>query len=175
MKRIKLTQPALRTRADLDLALGEIRMLTINRNKVALDREAAIQAIDDKTGPALQHFDQLLQERTELVRGWAEAHPEEFAGKKTLDTTHAQIGWRVGMPQLKTLSGWTWDRVLEKLRDVATHYIRQKEEVNKQLILMDRESMTPEQLRALGLRVIQEEPFFVDPNLDDQDNQQTAN
>jgi phage host-nuclease inhibitor protein Gam len=67
---------------------------------------------------------------------------------------------------LKTLPGWTFDRVLQTLKTAgALDYIRVKEEVHKQNLLSDRESIGPERLREIGLRVVQEETFFVEPKL----------
>lgn len=49
---------------------------------------------------------------------------------------------------------------------------RTKEEINKQAIISDRENFTADQLRAVGLRVVQEEAFFVDPKLQELENRQ---
>lgn len=169
--RIKNTQPALRTRSDVEAVLNDISLVTINRNRAHLAMDAEITAIKERHEASITECNKLLAEKTDLIRSWAEANPSEFGHAKSLDLFHAVIGWRTGQPQLKTLSGWTWDRVLEKLKSAGRHfYIRSKEEVNKQQIIADRELLTPEELRNLGVRVIQDESFFIDPKLTELEN-----
>lgn len=174
--RIKLTAPVLRTRAEMESMMGEIRSLTIERNERQLEREARLKQVDDAHAEVLAGLEKALQEKTELVRTWAEGNESEFDGRKSLETAHGVIGWRTGQPTLKTLAGWTWDRVLERIKSLKAlgHYVRAKEEVNKQAILSDREGMGPDALRAIGLKVIQEEPFYVEPRLEETENRRES-
>lgn len=174
--RIKLTAPALRSRAEMEAMVGKIRELTIERNQKVLAREEAKKSIDDEHGPAIEKLNRELEEKTELCRCWAEANPSEFGERKSLDITHGLLGWRTGQPTLKTLSGWTWDRVLDNLQKdpVLKFYIREKPEVNRQQILADRETLGPDGLRNLGVKVVQEESFFVEPRLEELENRQVA-
>ena len=95
---------------------------------------------------------------------------------KSLETPQGSLGWRIGNATLKTLSGFTWDRVLERLQALPKFagYIRQKLEVNKQAILVDREQIPPEELRSVGVKIVQEELFFVEPNIEEIENRQTS-
>jgi phage host-nuclease inhibitor protein Gam len=104
----------------------------------------------------------------EHARVWAEANPREFGEGRSIQTVHGALGWRLGGPSLRTLTGWTWDRVKETLKAAnAAGYLRVKEEVNKQNLLADRDAIGAEKLREIGVRVVQEESFFVEPNLTD--------
>lgn len=165
MKRIKHTQPTITTRSQAEAAIGEIRALEILRRQKQLERETAIQTIDDRIMPLLTTLEQQIQTQTEILATWAESNPTEFNGKKSLECLHGVCGWRIGQPTLKTLSGWTWDRVLETLRTLAPEYLRTKTEVNKQALLGDREKLT---LSNMGCKVVQDEPFFVEPKIEDQ-------
>jgi phage host-nuclease inhibitor protein Gam len=172
--RIKLTRPSLKSQGEMEATLGDIRMLTIRKNQVMLDRESAVKAIDERVGPALEELDRELKQKTDLVKTWAEGNAEAFGEKRSLETLHAVIGWRTGMPTLKTLAGWTWDRVLERLKVSLYHgYIRTKEEVDKQGILGDRQVLG-DMLPKMGMRVHQEEAFFVEPKLEEVENRQVA-
>ena len=177
-KRIKLFRPALRTRTEAEATVREITERTITRNQLALQMDAKITEIKEHYEARFAELDQELRERTDLVRSWAEDNQSEFAGLKSLAMTHGVVGWRTGQPTLKTLSGWTWDRVLEKIRTipqiVAAGYVRVKEEVNKHGLLADRELLGPDALRAVGCRVAQEESFFVEPILTETTDRQTA-
>ena len=164
--RIKLNAPALKSRAQAEDVLRQISELTLSRNQAQLDMDAEITRIREQYKTVLSEANRELEQKTELVRAWAEANLSEFKGK-SLDTVHAVIGWRTGQPALKTLSGWTWDRVMEKIKGLPNllQYIRTKEEVNKQALLADREGFGADGLRLIGLKVLQEESFYVEPKL----------
>lgn len=169
--RIKVSTPTLSTRAQAEEALGEIRELTIEKAQHMLKIELAKKAAEDLHAARLAEIEKLLLSKTEQLKTWSEANPGEFGGKKSLDMTHGKIGFRLGNPQLKTLSKWTWDRVLEALRSAGlTPFIRTKEEVNKQALL-DRAQDPTETfpLAGFGLRIAQDEPFFVDPKIEEQE------
>lgn len=175
MKRIKLTAPALKTRADVEAILNEIALTTINRNKALLAMDQQITAIRERHEATINQCNTALEQKTELIRAWAEAHPEEFGKAKSLDLFHALIGWRTGQPTLKTLKGWTWDAVLEAVRNLGFQkYIRTKEELNKQAMLAERDLFTEDGLRQLGLRLAQQESFFVEPKLTSLETKQAA-
>lgn len=166
--RIKLTQPVLNSRLQVEDALREIVGATINRNKATLEMDRAVTAIRERYESLINECNQSIEEKSELVKVWAEANPAEFGKLKSLDFVHAVIGFRTGTPTLKTLRGWTWDRVLEKLKALCrTEYIRTKEEPNKQALLADRD-VAP--LKDFGVQVVQDESFFIEPKLTDQEN-----
>lgn len=172
-KRIKSTAPTINTRDKAEAELGQIRDLTITRMTLAAERDAEVSAIDDKYAHQLAHLDTQLKERTELLKGWAEAHPSEFTGK-SITWSHGTLGWRIGNPTLKTITGWTWDRVLEKLHLRRREWIRSKEEVAKDVVLSERDQFPDTFLRELGMRVTQDEAFFVAPNVDATATRQTV-
>lgn len=175
--RLKLTAPALKSRAQAEETLRQFAEITLHRNQAQLDMDAELTAIRERYQEALAKYTTALGEKTETLRAWAEANPAEFRGLKTLQLTHGDLGWRIGQPTLKTLAGWTWDRVLEKIKSDLVRwsgFLRIKEEVNKQAILNERETLAPETLRALGVRVIQEEGFFVDPKIEQPENRQQS-
>ena len=170
--RIKLTQPVLKSRLQVEDTLREIVGATLNRNKATLEMDKAITAIRERYEALLTECNKSIEEKTELVRVWAEANPEEFGKLKSLDFVHAIIGFRTGTPTLKTITGWTWDRVLEKIKafPALLKHVRTKEEVNKQTLLLDRETIGDDGLRQIGLKVVQSESFFIEPKLTEREN-----
>src|SRR5436190_23633540 len=97
--RIKRTGPVLKSRAEMELIVGEIRSLKINERKLALDRDVAVQEIDERCGPHLSQIAKDIEQRVALVQAWAEANPEEFGSRKSIDTAHGAIGFRPGTPK----------------------------------------------------------------------------
>jgi phage host-nuclease inhibitor protein Gam len=129
--------------------------------------------MDDQIQSIRQHYqaqltaqNEAFEQKMQIARLWAEANPDEFGPARSIEALHGAVGWRTGQPALKTLAGWTFDRVLQTLKRAGTlAYIRVKEEVHKQNLLSDRDALGPEKLRQFGLRVVQEETFFVEPKL----------
>jgi hypothetical protein len=80
--------------------------------------------------------------------------------------------------KLKTLVGFTFARVLDSLRSVkwGAAYIRIKEEVDKEKLIADYGSMTLEssELREIGVKVDQDETFFVDPAITETEPRQVV-
>jgi phage host-nuclease inhibitor protein Gam len=159
-KRIKLTEPSIQTREEMERLVGQLCALTIQSDERRAEMDRRIMEIRAEYEAQLAVADQELQQLMALARDWAESHPEEFAGRKSIDMTHGTVGFRTGQPTLRTVSGWTWSRVLEGLGPL---YIRVKQEPNKEAILADRDILGPVGLRQLGLRVDQPEAFFVEP------------
>jgi phage host-nuclease inhibitor protein Gam len=90
------------------------------------------------------------------------------------------LGFRTGNPKLALISrAWNWDKVLEKMSDCTSQllgFIRLKEEVDKEGLLASYEPQ-PDVItlfREHGLKVVQDESFFVEPALTDTDARQTS-
>lgn len=175
-KRIKSKGPIIQTRPEAESLLGQLRAHVIARNALAAERDRALQAVDDRFKDRLLLLGSEIQAATEMLRAWAETQPGEFANARSLQMAHGVIGWRTGNPALKPLSGFTWDRVLEKLQSLTPYkgFIRTKEEVDKAGILSMRDELVPQDLRNMGVRVVQEETFFVEPKLDEVDTRQVV-
>jgi phage host-nuclease inhibitor protein Gam len=113
---------------------------------------------DDLNGLAAQGKD-----LTDRLQAWSDAHPEAFASRKSVALMHGLIGYRTGMPTLKTLRGVTVEKVIAVLRMTAPQYIRREEKLDKEAILADREALGEENLRTMGLTVDQAVRFFAEP------------
>jgi phage host-nuclease inhibitor protein Gam len=164
--RIKNTQPVIRTREAMESLIGEIAALKNQQRLLTAAMDGQIQTIREQFEPQLAAQNEALDQKMEHARVWSESNLDEFGAARSIETVHGVVGWRTGQPALRTLPGWTFDRVLQTLKtEGAAGYIRVKEEVHKQNLLSDREALGVEKLRELGLRVVQDETFFVEPKL----------
>jgi len=164
--RIKNTPAVIRTREAMESLIGEIAALKNQQRLLTAAMDGQIQSIRQEYEAQLAAQNEALDQKTEHARLWSEANPQEFGAARSIETVHGSVGWRTGQPALKTVPGWTFDRVLQTLKSAgASGYIRVKEEVHKQNLLSDREALGAEKLRELGLRVVQEETFYVEPKL----------
>ncbi len=164
--RIKNSQPPVPSREAMESLVGEIAVLQNQQRLLTSAMDGQIQSIRQHYLAQLTAQNEALEQKMQLARLWAEANPDEFGPARSIETLHGAVGWRTGQPALKTLAGWTFDRVLQTLKCAgALAYIRVKEEVHKQNLLSDRDALGSEKLRQFGLRVVQEETFFVEPKL----------
>jgi phage host-nuclease inhibitor protein Gam len=175
--RIKRTGPVLKSRAEMESIIGEIRSLKINERKLVLDRDVAIQEIDERCGPHLSQIAKDIEQRVALVQAWAEANPEEFGARKSIDTAHGVIGFRTGTPKLNKVARQTWETVKQAVQQrFGFRFIRTREDLDKEGIIaaLSAHAVTNEDLRQCGCEVVQEESFFVDPNLSDVETREKA-
>jgi phage host-nuclease inhibitor protein Gam len=167
--RIKLKSPAVKTRAEMETLVREIAGLKLNEKLLAASLDAELQGVRDNYQSRLDTLAQVLAEKTDAARAWAEAHPAAFGQRKSMDFVHGVIGFRTGTPKLKTVLKFKWDGVLDALRRArwGAAYIRVKEEINKEQILADVAAriLSEADLRKAGAQVVQEEMFFVEPRL----------
>jgi phage host-nuclease inhibitor protein Gam len=101
----------------------------------------------------------------DILQVYAQEHPELFEKRKSVEWTHGVFGFRTGTPKLKTLKGFTWASVLTLVRQLKPSYIRNVEELNKDLMIADREKLSDD-MKKVGVEVVQDETFFVQPKLE---------
>ena len=163
-KKLKAPQNVIETREDLEAAIGRIAANQSARNGLLANLEEEINNIRAVYEPRITAYGAKIAEDFDAAQIWAEENAEVFASKKSLDCMHGTIGFRTGQPRLKLLAGRTWGRVLELLAlNRLTDYIREKQEPDKERLLADRQTLTDERLKLVGLKVVQDETFFVDP------------
>mgnify|MGYP002785817181 CR=1 FL=1 len=175
MKRIRMTNPALRSRADAENCLGQIRALSIEQHERASALEAAKKALDEQYAGRDAEITQALAAQQALLCDWAEANPSEFGDRKSIQMIHGLIGWRIGQPKLSKKSKAKWEDLADIVADsLGSEYVRTKREVDRERIIADRGTIPPESLREIGLAVVQEESFFIEPRLDQIDRVKEA-
>jgi len=164
------------TRDQAEAFVSQITDLTIQRNQLLADRDEQVSKIHSKFELTLGNLEGRIKTHTEIVRDWASDNPEEFGKKKSIVFSQGTIGFRTGTPKLKTLPGWTFARVLDALRSIkwGAAYIRLTEEVNKQLLIADEacQNLGDGELKQIGLRIDQEESFFIEPAVTEPENRQ---
>lgn len=167
--RIKLSLPLITTRDEAEAVMNDLANTANNRRQLTVRLDAQILAAQNAAAPGLAACDAALQAACDALRAWAESHPEEFPqGRKSLELLSGTLGFRTGTPKLTLLSrAFTWDKVMELLRGKGwSGWIRVKQELDKEAIIAQRDEMD---LRAVGLKVTQDESFYVEPKLTDAD------
>lgn len=173
-KRIKIPAlPVPQTRAQMEILAGEIVTLKLDQEQAALDMDKEIEAVRSRYAPANGDREVEIDRRMAAALEWADRNSDEFAGARSINLTSAVIGFRLGNLQLKPVKGKTWAVILEGVKKyLGTKWVRTKEEVNKELIIADRRELQDRFFRV-GVLVVQDETFFVDPKVTETDTRET--
>ena len=77
------------------------------------------------------------------------------------------------MAPLLSRKGFTWAAVTNLAKELLPQYIRTTEELDKQSLLADRDKEdVAEMMPRIGVQVVQEETFFVEPKKENDERQQ---
>jgi phage host-nuclease inhibitor protein Gam len=164
--RIKTPISAIRTRDEMETLVGQITALKTREQQVTGQMNEQITRLRRDYELTLGGIAVQIEEKTAIAKAWADSNAPEFGNRKSIAMTHGDVGWKIGNPALKTMSGWTWDRVLEHLKIRGwSRYIREKQEVNKEALIADRVGEYADNLKQVGVRVVQAETFFIEPRI----------
>jgi phage host-nuclease inhibitor protein Gam len=166
-KRIKQTVAAeIGSRAEAEAVAAEIATLELRRRSLQNSMDAEIERVKGSYAHGINGASEELEALMARLTDWANQNRGEFRERRSIETPSATFGFRVGMPKVGKLRGWTWERVLEAVRCQAgpfKHWIREKLELDKTAILADRK--VGEKIESLGIIIDQDETFYVEPKL----------
>ena len=181
--RIKVPLAVLVTRADAASCMNDLALAANNQRRLLAERDAQVLKINARYESSLTECAEALAEKTDALRAWAEANPDQFPkDRKSLVLVSGTVGFRTGTPKLSLISrAWNWDKVLQLIDQMESWkaFVRETKEVDKASILTQR-SQDPDkaafdnELKRIGLKVCQDESFFVEPDLSKFDTRQTA-
>lgn len=172
--RIKQKLIAIGSRAEAEAVVGEIARITLHNIETTAKRDAEIEAIRARYQPALSIGEKDLKERTAALCAWAEANPAEFGKAKSIKFVGGTLGFRTGTPKLALLNrSWNWEKVTAAVAGLLPNFIRNKPEVDKEAMLGQRDELG-EYLVNVGLKVTQDEGFYVEPNITAVETRQVA-
>lgn len=150
---------------EMEQAFAEYAKADARQQKIQADMDVQMTKIREKWQEELSKLQEAKDKAFDVMQAFAtENRAELFSKKKSMDTVHGTIGFRLGTPKLKNLKGFTWASVTNLLKEFLPAYVRVKEEPDKDKLLADRESEDVYPLfEKVGVAVVQEETFFVEP------------
>lgn len=160
------------TKEKMESAMADFAKADARIQKITATMDVEITRIREKYQNELGALEEEKEKAFEVLQVYAtEQRDALFSKKKSLDTVHGTIGFRTGTPKLKTLKGFTWASVTNLLREFLPDYIRKTEEAAKDKILADRDcENVKENLAKVGLSVVQDETFYVEPKKEESEN-----
>lgn len=153
------------SREEMEEAMHGYAVADAEQRSLMAEMDGKLADIREEYSQRLQELDIEKDEAFEKLQAYATENREEhFSKRKSMETTHGTIGFRVGQPQLKPGKGMTWAGVLELLKLKGREYIRTVEEVAKDKLLAERSAEeTQSIMSACHIDVVQKETFFVEP------------
>lgn len=150
---------------EMEAAFTEFATADAKLQKTNATMDVEITRIREKYADTIAQLTERKEKAFDIIQAFALANKEDlFSKKKSMETVHGTLGFRTGTPKLKLLKGFTWDAVTNMLKEFLPAYVRTTEEPAKDKLLADRENEEVAQfLPKVGIAVIQEETFFVEP------------
>lgn len=159
------------TRPDIENLIGDVVCLHLRLEARRSEMEREISEVRNRHTSDIDTLERELADKRARVHLWAEDNREIFRGKKSIECHHGTIGFRSGPPKLEKIKpDASWDLIADKLRRMTwgAAYIRSPKpqpEVNKEALLADRHKLDAEKLKKAGLRIAQDERFYIAPRI----------
>ena len=173
--RIKINLPVITSREEAEAVMNDLALAANNKRKFVVKLDAEKLAAENRYAANIAECELAVKAKSDALRAWAEANPEAFGKKKSIEFAAGTLGFRTGTEKVSLLSrAWNWEKVLDAIKARAFQFVRTKEEVDKDAILAfvrdcktaeDREQTTLNVLKPIGVKIEQEESFFVEPKL----------
>lgn len=154
--------------------MAQMGVLIGARDKATAKVNEQLVEILNKHQPAIDAASKQLTILQDQLKLWAEESRTEFGEKQSLEFSHGTLSFRLGQRRLEPLARWDMEKVLKKLQRYPVtsqwrEYIRKKESVNEQKLLMETKDggrMPAARLKEIGLKIVRDESFTVEPNSD---------
>lgn len=148
---------------DFQAVCDRIANLQVHRERLKADEHAEIEAVQERYAPEVESVDTELKEAMATAQKYAKKHRAKlFPGRlKSLVTSLAEAGFRLGKVFVQVNKGVKWDAVAEELETLGRNDLV----TVKRTVTVDKDRLANEPdafLERLGLVKKQRENFFVD-------------
>ena len=153
------------TREEMETAFGAYAVADARLEKINATIDEACTKLREKYADEISLLNDVKDRNFDVMQSYAlEQKDVLFAKKKSLESVHGVLGFRTGNPKLKTLKGFTWGAVVSLLKMFLPNYVRVTEDAAKDRLLADRDVKEVASLfPKVGITVVQEESFYVEP------------
>lgn len=162
MKNLTITSPE-----SLDTAVADVIRLKIVLTQLNAERDKAVVLVQKKHEADIADQIEEIAAAEGRIRDYCEANRGAlFPVTKSRETQTAVFGFELTPPRVETANKKIkWADVLERLKRTkwGQAYLRVKESIDKEALLADRQTLTPEQCTAAGLQFAQDEQWFLRP------------
>lgn len=126
--------------------------------KINAEMDRKFTEIRNKQAEELASLGETKEKAKEQLVLYCAQNKDKFQDKRSIEMAHGRMGFRNGTPALKNIKGFTWAACLELAKEHAPQYVRTKEELAKDSLLVDRETEKGQAaMMAIKVQVVQEE------------------
>lgn len=168
-KKSKVISMMIASREAMESVVADIVRLKLQHARLTAAMEEEIAAVQKRHQEAAAELCRDLASKEASVQAYCEQHRGElFRHRKSLDLLLAEVGFECTPHRVeKRIGRASWASIarrLQKLAWSAEKYVRLgAPEVDKQALLKDRHTLTPERLAQAGIKFAQDENFFIRP------------
>ncbi|MGN6385724.1 MAG: host-nuclease inhibitor Gam family protein [Verrucomicrobiota bacterium] len=167
-KREKIVPCIITSREGLESTVADVVRLKLEHVKRQAAMEAEIAEVQKRHQEGLLSVAKQIEIKEAGIYVFCQQHRKTlFPEKKSIDLLLAVVGFRDNPPSVGKLANKdTWPVIATRLAslDWGQKYVTYADpEVNKKQILLDRSELTPEQLKAAGIKIDQDENFYIEP------------
>ena len=139
------------------------------RNKILSELDLKITELREKYAERAKPYADECEGHFEVVQTFCEENKAQlFDKKRTVETVHGNVGFRLGTPKLKLMPKMNWEKVLDNLKHYLPEYVRTITEPAKDRLLADRDMEgVAEKFPKVGIMVGQDETFFIELKKED--------
>ena len=167
--------PAIESWTGADAALAEVRVLEASIADRETEKARELTALQQRYDDDIVALKVRVGALDHALADFADFHRDELGDAKSRRLNHGTVGFRFDPPSLKTLARWTWKKVLAKVEDLGRgEFFRVKTSLNKEALLRAAGDMSTDELKALGVRVAQDERFYRDTTVPETVNPEAA-
>lgn len=152
------------TAEQMEDAFASYAVADAKLQKINATMDEQMTKIREKYSSEIEGLQEAKDSAFEIVQAYAtENKVDLFQKKKSLDSVHGTLGFRLGTPKLKMLKGFTWPAVTNLIKEFLPNYVRSVDETAKDKLLADRENEEVNKLfPKVGISVVQDETFFIE-------------
>ena len=122
-----------------------------------------INSIKDEFADEIIHLTREKERQFETLEVYAKEQKDNWGRRKSLDLLHSVIGFRTGTPRVTKDKMFTWDNILDMVKERFPSLIRAKYELDKEAIIAMRDDKEfLEVQKACYIDVEQSESFYVE-------------
>ena len=165
MGRPKRASVELGTIADCQAAMGGLLAAVTDLETLTAERDMAVAAASKKFESPMDDAKMRRDDLSAALKTYYMAHVEELEkdGRRSVQLANGVMGRRMSPAKLMLVNrSWTWAAVLVRLREkFGSRFLRLRDpEIDKDLVKAE---LAIEELRALGLKLEQDETFYAEP------------
>ena len=153
------------SKEEFEKSMAEYAAADAKLQSICAKMETEVKKVSAKYAQQIEDLEAVKELHFNVVEQYAVEHRSElFTDKKKLEGVHGIIGFRTGSPKLALIAGFTWPNVTERCREFLPDYVKTSYDLAKSKLLADRgKEEVASQFEKLGVKVVQEETFYLDP------------